>query len=287
MKTAKNIQDIRRLVERARAEGGSVALVPTMGAMHDGHYSLIDAAVAACDFVVVSIFVNPTQFGPGEDLAGYPRSRETDLAGCELRGVAVVFLPTVEAMYPAGTSTRVSVGGLSEKLCGRSRTGHFDGVSTVVAKLLNIVQPDKAFFGAKDFQQALIVRRMVDDMNFPVEIVLCPTVREADGLAMSSRNAYLTPAERAQGPALHGALELAGEMIRRDHPPAERVLKAMREHLANRAPDGQIDYVRIVDPTGLCDVENTSRRVLVAVAIRLGSARLIDNTLVDAMSSEP
>jgi len=281
MNVAKTIEEIRRMVAAARAAGKTVGFVPTMGALHAGHYSLIAAASTACDFVVVSIFVNPTQFAPGEDLAAYPRTEETDLAGCESRGADAVFLPSVEEMYPDRPRTSVHVAELGEGLCGASRTGHFDGVCTVVAKLFHIVAPDQAFFGAKDFQQGAIVQRMVSDLNFPVDIVLCPTVREADGLAMSSRNAYLSPGEREQAPALHAALRAAGELIRREHPPARQVVAAIRRHIAAHAPDGRVDYVQIVDPATLADVETTDPPVLIALAVRLGKARLIDNVLVD------
>ena len=282
MKVVGTIEDIRRLVAAARLSGKSVGFVPTMGALHRGHCSLIDAARAACEFVVVSIFVNPTQFAPGEDLAAYPRTGEADLAACEAHGADAVFMPTAEEMYPPGARTKVSVAGLGENLCGRSRTGHFDGVCTVVAKLFNIVQADKAFFGAKDFQQAAIIRRMAADLDFPLEVVVCPTVREADGLAMSSRNAYLTPAQRRQAPALHAALKHAGELIRRSHPLAGEVIEAVRRHLAAEAPDGRVDYIQIVDPLTLADVTSTGRPVLVALAVHLGKARLIDNELVDS-----
>jgi len=287
MNVAENIADIRRLVGEARSTGKSVGLVPTMGALHAGHYSLIDAATAACQFVVVSIFVNPTQFAPGEDLAAYPRTPEADLAGCRAHGVDAVFMPAAETMFPPDTLTKVTVERLTETLCGPGRPGHFDGVCTVVAKLFNIVQPDRAFFGAKDFQQAVIIRWMVRDLNFPIEIVVGPTLREADGLAMSSRNAYLTVEQRKQAAALYEALQLAARKIRRSRPPARLVIDEMRRHLAAHAPDGKIDYVEIVDPERLENVESTEPPVLVALAVRFGEARLIDNTLVDAGDHNP
>jgi len=292
MNVAKTIEEIRRFVRRGRGAGKTIGLVPTMGALHEGHLSLIDAARKACDLAVVSIFVNPTQFGPAEDLSRYPRTPEADLALCRRRGVDAVFMPSVEEIYPrtdmaeAGQSlTEVSVSKLSQTLCGRSRPGHFTGVCTVVAKLFNIVQPDKAFFGAKDFQQAAIIRRLTADLNFPVEIVLCPTVREGDGLAMSSRNAHLTPSQRKGAPALYGALRLAEQMIRESRPPAEAVISAMRQYLATHAPEGIVDYIQIVDPDSLADVVSTISRVLVALAVKLGSTRLIDNMVVDARPS--
>ena len=281
MIVAETIDQVRREVAQARSRGKTVGLVPTMGKLHEGHYSLIDAAKASCDYVVVSIFVNPTQFGPGEDFDAYPRSPAHDEAGCRQRGVDLVFTPDVETMYEGGTLTTVSVDSMSQTLCGRSRPAHFAGVCTVVAKLFNIVQPDKAFFGAKDFQQAAIVKRMTEDLNFPVQIIICPTVRDQDGLAMSSRNAYLTGDHRKQAVALSASLAAAAEMIRKSHPPAKEVIGSIEAQLASMAPAGQIDYVRIVDPEGLADVENTDRPLLVALAVRIGEARLIDNVLID------
>ncbi len=287
MKVAESIEQVRAELAEARTAGKTIGLVPTMGNLHAGHWSLIQAAREACDFVTVSIFVNPTQFAPGEDWASYPRSPAADLSGCSSRGVDLVFTPAAETMYGRGGLTTVALPSLSRTLCGRSRPTHFDGVCTVVAKLFNIIQPDKAFFGAKDFQQSVIIRRMVRDLNFPVEILVCPTVREADGLAMSSRNAHLTPDQRAQAVTLYASLETAAELIRRSHPPVSEVIAAIRQHLASAAPDEQIDYVRIVDPEDLTDVETTDRPVLIALAVRLGEVRLIDNTLVDAPSCEP
>jgi pantoate--beta-alanine ligase len=277
---AKTLAEERKAVAAARATGRSVGLVPTMGALHAGHYSLIDASKGACDFTAVSIFVNPTQFGPGEDLDAYPRSLDADLAGCEARDVDLVFMPPVEEMYPRKPLTRVTVEQLPETLCGRSRPGHFAGVCTVVAKLLNIFQPDKAFFGQKDFQQSVIVRRMAADLDFGVEIVVCPTVREADGLAMSSRNAYLTGEQRKQAAALHASLKLA-ERVLREGKPASEAIAAVRGHLAEHAPNGEVDYVQIVDPETLADVETPEAPVVAALAVRLGRARLIDNLRVE------
>jgi len=287
MKVARTIAEVRRHVVEARRTGKSVALVPTMGALHEGHFSLIDAASKASDFVVVSIFVNPKQFGPNEDFRSYPRSEQADLAACRGRGVDLVFIPSEQEMYGSGAATAVTVSRLSETLCGRSRPTHFVGVCTVVAKLLNIVQPDKAFFGAKDFQQAVIIRQMVRDLNFPVEVVLCPTIRRADGLAMSSRNKRLSPAERTEAAELHKSLLLAERMIRSSHPPASKVVAAIRSHLDAHAPGGRPDYIQIVDPDELTDVETTDRPVLVALAVHFGSARLIDNILVDVDSASP
>ena len=281
MIVVEQIDAVRLEVARVRTAGRTVGLVPTMGALHEGHLSLVDAAKAGCDFVAVSIFVNPTQFAPTEDLATYPRQPEADTAACEARGADVVFIPSAEAMYGGGALTEVTVADLSGGLCGRNRPGHFAGVCTVVAKLFNIVQPDKAYFGQKDFQQAVVIRRMVRDLNFPVEIVTCPIVREADGLAMSSRNAYLSADQRAQAPALSQSLAIAERLIRAESPPAEAVTAAIRRHLAAGAPDGEIDYVEVVDPAALTAVDQARAPVLVALAVRFGPTRLIDNVLVD------
>jgi pantoate--beta-alanine ligase len=281
MIVARTIQEIRAAVAAAKSAGHVVGLVPTMGALHAGHYSLIDTARRQCPFVAVSIFVNPLQFGPAEDLAKYPRTPEADLAGCQMHGVAAVLLPDALEMYGRPCLTVVEVPDLGRTLCGASRPGHFAGVCTVVAKLFNIVQPDVAYFGAKDFQQAAIIRRMADDLNFPVAIEICPTVREPDGLAMSSRNAYLTPDERRSAPALWQSLKMAADLVAGSHPPAGVVVEAILAYLAARAPGGVVDYVEIVDPRELSPVEKTDGNVLIALAVRFGRARLIDNILVD------
>lgn len=282
MKVLREIDDVRGLVTDAKAARRTVGLVPTMGALHAGHFSLIDAARKDCDVVVVSIFVNPTQFGPTEDLAAYPRTPEADHAGCDARGVDVIFEPDVETIYGGDSLTEIRVRELSETLCGRSRPVHFAGVCTMVAKLFNIVPADRAYFGAKDYQQAAIIKRMAGDLNAPVEIVVCPTVRESDGLALSTRNNYLSADERGQAAELYGALSMAAEMIRSSRPPAADVIAAIGRHLAERAPLGEIDYVQIVDPDDLTDVENTDGPAVIALAVRFGGARLIDNMRVDA-----
>ncbi|MHC4985173.1 MAG: pantoate--beta-alanine ligase [Planctomycetota bacterium] len=286
MRIIHDIDDVCLLITQAKSAGQIVGLVPTMGALHDGHASLIDQAREECDVVVVSVFVNPTQFGPAEDLAAYPRPFEADCAVCEAHGVDAVFNPDVETMYGDGALTDVSVRELTETMCGRDRPVHFGGVCTVVAKLFNICPAQKAYFGAKDYQQSAVIRRMVADLNIPIEIVVCPTVREADGVAMSSRNAYLSPAERTQAAALHGSLQMAAEMIRTSRPPAADVIAAIREHLATHAPAGQIDYIQIVNPQTLADVEHTDQPLVLALAVRFGKARLIDNLSVDAAVSD-
>jgi pantoate--beta-alanine ligase len=276
----KTILEVRASVSKARAAGKTIALVPTMGNLHEGHMTLVGAARAGCGFVVVSIFVNPTQFGPREDFGSYPRTPSEDQAACRARGADVVFCPEVAEMYGPGRRTEVSVPGLDNVLCGASRPGHFTGVATVVTKLLNIVGSDVAYFGAKDFQQTVVLRRMVEDLNIPAKIVVCPTVREADGLAMSSRNAFLSPAERVQAPALRVALAQAEGIIRRGGAKSADVIEAVRADLARRAPAGNVDYVKIVDPLSLADVEDALPPVLVALAVKFSRARLIDNILV-------
>jgi pantoate--beta-alanine ligase len=284
MDIARDIPTIRRLTGDARRSGHAVGLVPTMGALHEGHASLLRAARGEWPDgrVVVSIFVNPTQFGPGEDYEAYPRCEQADLDLCERLGADAVFLPSPGEMYPGGPPlTEVRVARLTETLCGTSRPGHFTGVTTVVCKLLNIVAPDRAYFGEKDYQQLVVIRRMVADLNLPVEVIGCPTVREADGLAMSSRNGYLTDDQRARAPMLHEAMRRAAGRIARDRPPAGRVVEEIGELLRQELPDGEIDYVRIIDPETLEDVESTDRPVRIALAVRLGGARLIDNLAVD------
>lgn len=282
MITAENIQDVRDAVGQARRSGKTIGFVPTMGGLHEGHFSLIDAARAECDFVVVSIFVNPTQFAPGEDLGNYPRTPEADLTGCREHGADLVFLPSEEVMYGVGSLTEIRVSQLSQPLCGRNRPTHFAGVCTVVAKLFNIVQPDIAYFGQKDYQQVTIIRRMVSDLNIPVEICTCPIVRENDGLAMSTRNKYLSPEQRSQAVALHGSLSMASDLIRSQHPSVKRVIEEIVSFLKQNAPDGQVDYVQIVDPSTLQDVEDTDSPVVIALAVKFATARLIDNMLVDS-----
>jgi pantoate--beta-alanine ligase len=280
--------DILRTVEEMRAWSRlhhkydhEVGFVPTMGALHRGHLALVDRAVAENDVAVASIFVNPTQFMPGEDFETYPRDEEADLAKLEAAGVEAVFLPATETMYGAGGSlTSVFVAELSDPLCGMSRgRGHFRGVCTVVTKLFNIVEPDRAYFGQKDAQQAIIIGRLVADLNLPVEVVVCPTVREEDGLALSSRNARLAAAERREALALYRALARGRALIRGGERAAMVLLEAMYEELeAHEAVE--VDYLQIVDPDALQDVEWIDDVVLLAGAVRVGETRLIDNLIV-------
>jgi pantoate--beta-alanine ligase len=250
-----------------------------MGALHEGHLSLVRAAKASCQIVAASIFVNPTQFGPNEDLARYPRPFERDCKLLEGEGVDLLFAPSVEEMYPRGAVTWVTVEELSGKLDGRSRPGHFRGVTTIVAKLFHAVEPDAAFFGQKDGAQAAIIRRLVHDLKFPVEIVVCPIVREADGLAMSSRNAYLDPHQRKQALVLQRSLMRVKQMAGAGESSAVELIAAAKEVLAEE-PAVRLDYFEIVDPDSLDQVRDVSKGALVAVAAFVGSTRLIDNILL-------
>lgn len=263
----------------AQRAGKRVGFVPTMGALHEGHLSLVRAARAHSDVVVVSIFVNPTQFGPNEDFAKYPRSFDNDKAMLEGEGADCIFSPSVEEMYPPGATTWVTVEGLSEKLDGRSRPGHFRGVTTVVSKLFNIVQPELAFFGQKDAAQAAIIRKMVRDLNFDVQIMVCPIVRESDGLAMSSRNAYLNPEQRGQATVLHRSLECVQALMKQGENNAEKLISYGKQTIAKES-SVQLDYFEIVHPDTLAPVSDVAHGALVAVAAYLGTTRLIDNLLV-------
>lgn len=260
-------------------DGKTIGLVPTMGALHEGHLSLVRAARTRCDVVAVSIFVNPTQFGPNEDFGKYPRSLDRDRQLLESEHVDLLFTPTVEEMYPKGATTWVTVEGLSEKLCGRSRPGHFRGVTTVVSKLFHIVVPDFAFFGQKDAAQATIIRRMVRDLDFPVEINVCPIVREADGLAMSSRNAYLDPTQRKSATVLNRALMRIQTLVDKGERSAARLIGEGKSVIAEE-PSVRLDYLEIVDPEILDPIADISRGALVAVAAFVGTTRLIDNLVV-------
>lgn len=280
MEVAKTIQSVRNLVKAARSGGKTIGLVPTMGALHIGHISLIEAAVQQTDFVVVSIFVNPTQFCPGEDLEKYPRPFDADCQICRKAGVDVVFAPTADQMYPAENLTWVTVEKLTEPLCGQFRPGHFRGVTTVCTKLFNIVTPDIAFFGQKDAQQAVVIRRMVADLNMPLKIVICPTVRERDGLAVSSRNQYLTAEQRKGATYVYKSLQKCEEMIEAGVRSTRQILSEMHKVL-QQVPSIETEYASIVDPETLQDVDEVAGKILAAVAVNIGPARLIDNILVD------
>ena len=277
--TIKTIAEMRAACAEARRGGKGLGLVPTMGALHEGHLSLVRAAREQCDAVAVSIFVNPTQFGPNEDFSKYPRSFERDRKLLEAEKVEFLFAPSVEEMYPPGAVTFVTVEGLSEKLCGRSRPGHFRGVTTVVAKLFNIVQPDLAFFGQKDAAQAVIVKKMVRDLDLPVEIAVCPIVREADGLAMSSRNAYLDAAQRRSATVLYRALMQVQSLAEKGERRAATLIEAA-QNVFREEPAVRVDYVEIVDNETLDPVADVSLGALVAVAAFVGATRLIDNIVL-------
>ena len=267
-------------VRAARAPLGQLGLVPTMGFLHAGHLSLVERAKAQCGAVGVSIFVNPTQFGPNEDLSRYPRDMARDLALLEGAGVDMVFTPQSSEVYPQGFASRIEVGAVAEPLEGSARPGHFSGVATVVAKLFNIFQPTRAYFGQKDAQQAVVISRMASDLDFPCEVVIAPTVREADGLALSSRNVYLSPAERAAAPALHRALSHARALFQAGERDGEVLRTAMRAEIA--AQGGfVIDYVSVADPQTLVELAHVEDGALASLAARLGTTRLIDNLRLD------
>jgi len=280
MEIVKSLDDARRTVRKWQREGRCVGFVPTMGALHEGHLSLVHASAAECCKTVVSVFVNPAQFGPGEDLGRYPRRLKADCRMVERAGADLVFAPDERAMYPDGFCTYVAQEKLTDKLCGALRPGHFRGVTTVVLKLFNIVPADKAYFGRKDFQQTVVIRRMVEDLNLPVEIRVMPTVREKDGLAMSSRNEYLGPDERRQAVCLYEALTGARRLFAEGETSAGRLIAAMRGVIA-RYPLAKPHYVEIVAPDTLEPVSRVAADSVAALAIFVGKTRLIDNMPFD------
>lgn len=280
MKLITSISETRQLSRQFRSKGARLGLVPTMGALHEGHLSLVRAAKAKSDVVAVSIFVNPTQFGPHEDFARYPRNLEKDCELLEREGVSLVFAPSVEEMYPRSAVTWITVEGLSERLCGKSRPGHFRGVATVVAKLFNIVEPDIAFFGQKDAAQVAVIKRMVRDLNMPVQIEVCPIVRENDGLALSSRNAYLSPDERKMALVLHASLQRAQKLFDDGERAAPKIAAEAKKAFVWQ-PAVRLDYFEIVDPESLEPLETITQKSLVAVAAFVGNTRLIDNLLLE------
>jgi pantoate--beta-alanine ligase len=281
MKIIHSIEEMQAAARAATVQGLKVGFVPTMGALHEGHLSLVRLARTRADLIVVSIFVNPLQFGPAEDFNQYPRTLEADCARLKDEGVDIVFAPSAAQMYPAGATTVVYVEGLSEKLDGRSRPGHFRGVSTVVAKLFHIVQPSYAVFGQKDAAQVAVLRRMVRDLNMNVELMVAPIMRESDGLALSSRNAYLTPEQRRQALVLHRALEQIQALTNSGERRAAKLRSAALAVLATESA-AQLDYLEIIDPETLEPLEDTARGALAAVAATFGSTRLIDNLLLAA-----
>lgn len=276
MQIATKIEEVRTQVKAWKKEGLSVGFVPTMGYLHEGHQSLIAKAVEENDRVVVSIFVNPMQFGPNEDLASYPRDIEKDSALCEKTGANVIFHPEPEEMYTEGFCSYVDMSVLTEELCGLSRPVHFRGVCTVVSKLFHIVTPDRAYFGQKDAQQLAVIKRMVLDLNMDIEIVGCPIVREEDGLAKSSRNAYLNPEERQAALVLSKAVKLGENLVADGEKDCKKIISAMTEFIESE-PLARIDYVKIVDALTMQQTENIDGSILCAIAVYIGNTRLIDN----------
>jgi pantoate--beta-alanine ligase len=275
----------RETIKTAGGDGLTIGFVPTMGALHEGHASLIRLARQQCEFVVVSIFVNPTQFGPSEDFSRYPRTLPDDLAICEQAGADLVFAPEPAAIYPPGFRTFVDVQELGDHLCGRTRPGHFRGVATIVLKLFNIVEPDRAYFGRKDYQQVRIIQQMVRDLNVPCEIIVAPTVREPDGLALSSRNRYLAPTERRHATVLIEALREAQRQVAA----GERDAVALRRMIADRVaatPGAVLDYAEIVDADSLRSVDRLTAPAVAAMAVKFGTTRLIDNLKLPVPATE-
>lgn len=290
MKVAETIAALREQLAEAKQQNirsgksARVGFVPTLGYMHEGHLSLIRRARNECDIVVVSVFVNPLQFGKNEDFDKYPRDRERDIQLAEQAGTDFVFIPDVSEMYPQPFRTKVIVSGITDVLCGASRPGHFEGVATVVSKLFNIVQPDRAYFGQKDAQQVAVIEQMTRDLNIPVQIVPCPTVREPDGLAMSSRNVYLSPEERRQAVVLSQALAQTDRWLREPGMTVERLKQHIREHIAT-APLAVIDYVEVVtypslEPVTSMEQMDGRQPILIALAVKFGATRLIDNRIL-------
>ncbi len=279
MKIVSTIEEVRAQVREWEKEGKTVGFVPTMGYLHEGHASLMDAA-GENDKVVVSIFVNPMQFGPNEDLASYPRDLEHDAKVCEAHGVDLIFHPTPEEMYGDNFYSYVDMDVLTKELCGLSRPVHFRGVCTVVAKLFNIVTPDKAYFGQKDAQQLAVIKRMVKDLNMPLTIVGCPIIREEDGLAKSSRNTYLSPEERKAALVLSRSIFLGKKMVEQGEKDCKKIKEAMTAEI-EKEPLAKIDYVKIVDLSTMQQVETTEHGVLAAIAVYIGKTRLIDNFMTE------
>ena len=280
MEIAKAINLVRENIKEAKKQGKTIGLVPTMGALHEGHISLVEAAKKKCDYVVVSIFVNPTQFGPSEDFEKYPRPIEDDLQKCEKAGVDLVFNPSATEMYPEKNISWVNVEEITNHLCGLSRPGHFRGVTTVCAKLFNIVTPDFAFFGQKDAQQAIVIKRMVADLNMPLEIVVCPIIREGNGLALSSRNKYLSEKDREDASYIYKSLQKCKELVDSGCRNTETILNEMRNILM-RKDYIKIEYISIVDQKTLENIDYIKNNALAAIAVRIGTTRLIDNFPLD------
>jgi pantoate--beta-alanine ligase len=279
MRIVKTVRSLRRSIISAKSQGKRIGFVPTMGFLHEGHASLIRQCKKDNDLSVLSIFINPKQFGPKEDLKDYPRDIKKDEKLAKRENVDIIFYPSVDEIYPTGYLTYVEVDGLSERLCGETRPGHFKGVATVVLKLLNMVMPDIMYLGQKDAQQALIIRKMVEDLNVPVKVKVMPTVREKDGLAMSSRNSYLTAEDRRQAAVLYTSLKMAKQSISAGERSSDKVIGMIRRTI-QRQTNGIIDYVQCVNTKDLLSVSKISGEVLIALAVKFGRARLIDNVIV-------
>lgn len=280
MQIVNTIAEVKNIIKNWRKQGLTIGLVPTMGFLHEGHQSLMAQAKQQNDRVIVTIFVNPIQFGPQEDLASYPRDLERDTRACQHMAVDLVFCPTVDEMYDPDFSTYVNVNGITDELCGKKRPGHFKGVCTVVTKLFNITQPDHAYFGQKDAQQLAVIKRMVNDLNFDITVVGCPIIREADGLAKSSRNSYLSPQERTAALCLSQAITYAQTLISQGERSSKHLIATMQQHIKKQSL-ASIDYIEVVDFQTLKPVEYIQKTVLVALAVYIGKTRLIDNFIYE------
>jgi pantoate--beta-alanine ligase len=283
MQVIKTIKDMQALSRGLKVEKKTIGFVPTMGALHEGHLSLVRRSKKENDITVVSIFVNPIQFGPKEDFKQYPRDLEGDLKKLDALNTDIVFVPDEKEMYPQGFSTVINVGAIGEILCGVTRKGHFNGVATVVAKLFNIVMPQRAYFGQKDFQQSVIIKKLVRELNFDIDIIVCPIVREPDGLAMSSRNSYLNQDERKAAIILYKALRHGEELINKGVKDVSYLKEEIRSVLSSE-PLAKIEYVEIVDPESLEDIKEMKTQGVICIAVRIGTTRLIDNLIVSAPS---
>ncbi|HEY9062676.1 MAG TPA: pantoate--beta-alanine ligase [Pseudobacteroides sp.] len=280
MRVIEKISDLKAVIRSQKLSGKIIGFVPTMGYLHEGHISLVKASKDENDFTIMSIFVNPTQFGPNEDFEKYPRDMARDSKMAEEAGVDIIFAPTREEMYPDSYKTYIEVEDITGVLCGKTRPGHFKGVTTVVAKLFNIVEPDKAYFGQKDAQQVIVIKKMVRDLNMNLEVVICPIIREYDGLAMSSRNSYLSTGERKAAVILSKSLFEAKELIKNGERDASKLIKYISERIST-VDFAEIDYVEITDAENLEEVEMINGKVLIALAVRFGKTRLIDNVVVE------
>ncbi len=283
MQIINTIKDMQSMSRKFRAESKSIGFVPTMGALHEGHLSLVRQSEYENDITVASIFVNPEQFGPGEDLEKYPRDNEGDLQKLSSLNVDAVFMPDIDEVYPEETSISVNVGSIGQVLCGISRSGHFSGVATVVAKLFNIVMPDRSYFGQKDFQQTVVIKKMVKELNFNIVVIVCPVFRENDGLAMSSRNSYLNIEERKAAAVLYRSLKEAEELILKKSINSSEDVKENIEKIIKSEPLADIDYFEIVDPETLEPMQSISLPAATCLAVKIGNTRLIDNIIINSL----